>query len=94
MNNGSALAVVMGVKLGGGLYSDIDKITLQMFVQLFDNAYKSYLLRKKEKQLISCDACSYQQFNQCENDSTCWKDRAEKAEQKLKDYELRGFDVN
>jgi len=52
MNDGSALAVVMGAKLGGGLYSDIDKITLQMFVQLFDNAYKSYLLRKNEKKLI------------------------------------------
>jgi len=52
LNDGSALAVIMGRKLGGAKYSDIDKITLQIFVQLFDNAYQSFLLRKKEKQLI------------------------------------------
>ncbi|MCF6271440.1 MAG: PP2C family protein-serine/threonine phosphatase [Melioribacteraceae bacterium] len=52
LNDGSALALVMGSKLGGAKYSDIDKVTLQIFLQLFDNSYQSFLLRKKEKQLI------------------------------------------
>jgi len=52
LNDSSALALVMGSKFGGEKYSDIDKVTLQIFIQLFDNAYQSFLLRKKEKQLI------------------------------------------
>ncbi len=52
LNDSSALAVVMGSKLGNEKYSDIDKVTLQIFMQLFDNAYQSFLLHKKEKQLI------------------------------------------
>ncbi len=63
MNDGSALALVLGAKLGGGIYSDIDKITLQIFVQLFDNAYKSFLLRKNEKQLIFSLKNSIAQLN-------------------------------
>ena len=52
LNDSSALVVAMGSKLGNEKYSDIDKVTLQIFMQLFDNAYQSFLLRKKEKQLI------------------------------------------
>ncbi len=52
LNDSSAFAVVMGAKLGSEKYTDIDKVTLQIFIQLFDNAYQSFLLRKKEKGLI------------------------------------------
>ncbi len=52
LNDGTALAITMGRKLGGTEYTDIDKVTFQIFMQLFDNAYQSFLLRKKEKQLI------------------------------------------
>lgn len=52
LKDGSAFAIIMGRKLGGTEYSDIDKVTFQIFMQLFDNAYQSFLLRKKEKQLI------------------------------------------
>ncbi len=50
--DGSALAVILGKRLSKEPYSDFDKVTLQIFIQLFDNAYQSFLLRKKEKQLI------------------------------------------
>ena len=52
LNNGSAIAIVLGGKLGGEKYQDVDKLTLQIFIQLFNSAYYSYLLREKEKQLI------------------------------------------
>ncbi len=50
--DGSALAIILGKRLSKEAYSDFDKVTLQIFIQLFDNAYQSFLLRKKEKQLI------------------------------------------
>ncbi len=52
LNDGSAMAVVLGQRLSKEKYSDFDKVTFQIFIQLFDNAYQSFLLRKKEKQLI------------------------------------------
>ncbi|MBU0475374.1 MAG: serine/threonine-protein phosphatase [Bacteroidetes bacterium] len=52
LNDNSALAIILGSRLSGEKYSDIDKVTLQIFVQLFDNASQSFLLRKNEKQLI------------------------------------------
>jgi hypothetical protein len=52
LNDSSAFAVILGSKLGNEKYSSMDKITIQMFIQLFDNAYQSLLLRKNEKQLI------------------------------------------
>jgi len=38
--------------LNKSAFTEFDKITLQIFIQLLDNAYQSYLYLKKEKQLI------------------------------------------
>lgn len=48
----SFLGVVLGKKFDGNPYSEIDKITFQIFIQLFDNAYQAVLSLKKEKKLI------------------------------------------
>lgn len=48
----SYLGILIGPKLGGSEFSDFDKITLQILLQVFDNAYKSFLNQKKEKELI------------------------------------------
>ncbi len=48
----SYLGVFLGKKFDGSEYTDFDKITFQIFIQLFDNAYQALLLHKKEKSLI------------------------------------------
>ncbi len=48
----SYLGIVMGKKFNGDSYNDIDKITLQIFIQLFDNAFQAFLAHQKEKTLI------------------------------------------
>ncbi len=51
LSDGSFLSVILGGKLGGIKYLDIDRVTLQIFVQLFNNAYYSFLLRRKKSNL-------------------------------------------
>jgi len=48
----SYLGILLGKKFDSTKYSDIDKITFQIFIQLFDNAYQALLSHKKEKSLI------------------------------------------
>lgn len=48
----SYLGILIGRKLDGSELNDFDKITLQILLQVFDSAYKSFLNQKKEKKLI------------------------------------------
>ncbi len=48
----SYLGILLGDKLDKTGYSDLDRISLQIYAQLFDNAYQALLHRKKEKELI------------------------------------------
>lgn len=52
LSDSSVLEIVMGRKFDGVPYSEIDKITFQIFIQLFDNAYQALLSNKNEKNLI------------------------------------------
>lgn len=44
--------ITVGAKLDKTEFTEFDKITLQIFLQLLDNAYQSFLNRQKEKNLI------------------------------------------
>jgi len=46
------LGILIGPKLDKSKFTDLDKITLQILLQVFDSAYKSFLNQKKEKTLI------------------------------------------
>ena len=48
----SYLGILIGPKLDKSGFTDFDKITLQILLQVFDSAYKSFLNQKKEKALI------------------------------------------
>ncbi len=48
----SMLGIVLGKKFDNTPYTEIDKITFQIFLQLFDNAYQAVLSLRKEKKLI------------------------------------------
>lgn len=51
--DGSSLAVFFGRRLARrSSYTEQDRISLRMFLQLFANAYQAYLQRRKEKELI------------------------------------------
>ena len=52
LTDSSYLGIVLGKKFDSKPYTDIDKITFQIFIQLFDNAYQALLSHKKEKKLI------------------------------------------
>lgn len=51
MIDGSKFGLLIGDKLDHSEYTEEDKIILQMFLQLLDNAYQSYKSNLKEKQL-------------------------------------------
>lgn len=51
LNDGSYLGLIIGNKVNNTEITELDKITFQMFLQLLDNAYQSYLNQKREKQL-------------------------------------------
>ncbi len=48
----SMFVVLMGGKLNKAAYSDFEKLSLQMFAQLLANAYQSFLMQRKEKELV------------------------------------------
>ncbi|MCG8608464.1 PP2C family protein-serine/threonine phosphatase [bacterium] len=52
LRDGSVVALVIDEKLDGKNFSNFDKISLQLFLQLFDNAYQAIRTRQKEKDLI------------------------------------------
>ena len=46
------IGISIGAKLDKSDFTEFDKISLQIFIQLLDNAYQSFLTQKKEKNLI------------------------------------------
>jgi len=48
----SAFGILLGKKLDNSAFNELDKITLQFFLQQLDSAYQYYVSRQKEKQLI------------------------------------------
>ncbi|MDR3665245.1 MAG: hypothetical protein P4L35_00245, partial [Ignavibacteriaceae bacterium] len=48
----SYLGILLGNKLDGSKFTDYDKITLQILLQVFSSAYESFTNHKKEKKLI------------------------------------------
>ncbi|HSP88625.1 MAG TPA: PP2C family protein-serine/threonine phosphatase [Ignavibacteriaceae bacterium] len=52
LSGGSYLGILLGSKLDKTNFIDFDKITLQILLQVFDSAYKSFLNQKKEKELV------------------------------------------
>ena len=52
LSDSSFLGILLGKKLDGTPFNDFDKITLQILLQVFNSAHKSFLNQKKEKELI------------------------------------------
>lgn len=52
LSDKSVLGILIGPKMDKSKFSDMDKITLQILLQVFDSAHKSFLNQKKEKALI------------------------------------------
>lgn len=52
LSDGSFLGVLIGPKMDRSGFTDFDKITLQILLQVFDSAHKTFLNQKKEKELI------------------------------------------
>jgi len=52
LSDSSFLGILLGQKLDGTEFNDFDKITLQILLQVFNSAHKSFLNQKKEKELI------------------------------------------
>lgn len=50
--NKSYFGIILGNKLDKSGYTEIEKIFLQIFMQILDNAYQAFINYKKEKQLI------------------------------------------
>ena len=48
----SFLGILIGGKLDGSVLNDFDKITLQILLQVFSSAHKSFINQKNEKKLI------------------------------------------
>lgn len=48
----SFFVLFCGERIGKGIFTEPDRITLQMFIQLLDSSYQSLINHKKEKQLI------------------------------------------
>ena len=52
LSDSSLLGILLGQKLDGTAFNDFDKITLQILLQVFNSAHKSFQNQKKEKELI------------------------------------------
>ncbi|HSD64555.1 MAG TPA: PP2C family protein-serine/threonine phosphatase [Ignavibacteriaceae bacterium] len=52
LSDSSYLGILLGNRLDGSAFSDFDKITLQILLQVFSSAYESFLNQQKEKKLI------------------------------------------
>lgn len=48
----SLLAVLIGHKMNQSRFTEFDKITLQVLIQVFDSAHRAFINQKKEKALI------------------------------------------
>jgi serine phosphatase RsbU (regulator of sigma subunit) len=51
-HDNSMFVIICGPKLDQAKIGDYEKISLQLFTQLLDNAYQSFIMRKAEKDLI------------------------------------------
>jgi len=51
LSDGAYFGLILGNKFDKTGLTEIDKITLQMFIQLLDNAYQAFMQNRKEKQL-------------------------------------------
>ena len=51
LTDGAYWGVIIGRKIDHTSITELDKITLQMFIQLLDNSYQSFITQKKEKEL-------------------------------------------
>ena len=52
LSNSSSFAILIGQKLDKSDFNALDKVSLQIFVQLLSNAYHAFLNLQKEKKLI------------------------------------------
>jgi len=52
LSDQSYLGILIGPKMDKDVFNDLDKITLQILLQIFDTAYKSFLNQKRVKSLI------------------------------------------
>jgi serine phosphatase RsbU (regulator of sigma subunit) len=52
LSDSSHFGLLLGVKSDGSTFSDYEKISLHILLQVFDSAHKSFLNNRKEKQLI------------------------------------------
>lgn len=52
LSDSSQLAILVGNKMDQSEFSDFDKITLQVLIQVFDSAHRTSINQKKEKTLI------------------------------------------
>jgi serine phosphatase RsbU (regulator of sigma subunit) len=52
LTDSSYLGILLGNKLDNSKFTDYDKITLQILMQIFSSAYDSFIRQKKEKKLI------------------------------------------
>lgn len=52
LSDQSFLGILVGKKMDKSRFNDLDKITLQILLQIFDAAYKSFLNQKRVKALI------------------------------------------
>jgi sigma-B regulation protein RsbU (phosphoserine phosphatase) len=52
LSDSSYLGMLLGHKMDGTAFTDFDKVTLQILLQVFSSAYNYYLNQKKEKKLV------------------------------------------
>ncbi len=52
LTDGSTLGVVLARKTPGGPFTEIDKLSLQLLLQLYANAHRPLLQRRNEKELV------------------------------------------
>lgn len=52
LSDHSYLGILLGHKLDGTAFTDFDKITLQILLQVFSSAYNYFLNQRKEKKLV------------------------------------------
>lgn len=52
LSDSSYLGILFGSKLDGSGFNDFDKITLQILLQVFSSAHKSFINQKNEKKLV------------------------------------------
>jgi phosphoserine phosphatase RsbU/P len=52
LQDSTKLGMILGNKVNGNTFTDYDKITLQIILQIFNSAYSSIVTQRKEKELM------------------------------------------